>query len=143
MHPVVYYFLLYVALPVLRCIKAIWPGLVALCRLALLLWHMAHFLTGGVFLPRPPIRRTITKTKTFKLYVESNAMNLPFDEVNGVPDHRDESSRSRHTSSDSTNSLTESSNGQQQERTMEMGMPPFFNVAINTTEEGPSFQYHG
>jgi hypothetical protein len=144
MHPIILFFLVYVALPVLRCLKAVWPCFMALLRFARLIMQLAHFLTGGVFLPRPPIQKTTIITKTLKLYVESNTIDLPFDEVHGEPDFHAGPSRSRQASTGSTNSsVTGSSDGHRQHQEMRMGIPPFFNVAIETTENGQFYQYHG
>jgi len=140
MHPVVLFALTYIVLPALRVLKVVWA--------------FGHFLTGGVFLTRPPIERKRLTSKTLKLYLDSNVMALPFNEFHGVPD---EQPRSRTTSaSSSTSSLGSSatavkseptswmSEGHYNSRTqMRMGSPPYFNVAATLSQEGQDYLYHG
>jgi hypothetical protein len=140
MHPVVLFALMYIVLPALRVLKVVWA--------------IGHFLTGGVFLTRPPIERKRLTNKTFKLYLNSNVMAVPFNEVQGVPD---EQPRSRTTSAgSSTSSLNSSatavksepsswmSEGGHNSRTeVRMGSPPYFNIAATLSQEGQDYLYHG
>lgn len=147
MHPLLIAFLSYVVLPLLRIVKIVWPyGVLAVG----LVVQTAHFLTGGVFRPRLPIERRQIKTKMLKLYVESNVLNPPFDEVRGIPDEEGlySSGRTSRTSETSTSRTPMASafswmseNGN--ERTTSMSQEPYFNIAIQAIEEGQSIQYHG
>lgn len=141
MHPMVLVGLMYVVLPALRVLKVVWA--------------LGHFLTGGVFLTRPPIERKRLTSKTLKLYLDSNVMALPFNELQGVPG--EPQPRSRTTSAGSgTSSLSSSatavkseptswmSEGHYNSRTeMRMGSPPYFNIAATLSQEGQDYLYHG
>jgi len=125
MNPIVYYFLVYVALPCLRFLKVVWA--------------VAHLLTGGVFLTRPPIERKRLVTKTLRVSIESNVMRPPFDDMYGIPDEQASPRRSRTESAASSNS----DNGETHSRQLSLEPSPYFNLALNTAEEGMSYLYHG
>ena len=127
--------MIYVALPALRFIKKVWPFFMAL-------WHIAHFFSGGVFLPRGPIHRNRMVTKTWRVSLDSNILNLPFDDVVGVPENQSMSTRSR-TSSTSGSETDSWTNGERQDSRQAMGVPPYLNLAITSSEEGLSYLYHG
>lgn len=149
MHPLLVDILLYVVLPLLRYFKVLWQ--LAVVTLTGIL-GLANFLTGGVFLIRPPIERKQVKTKTLKLYFESNVFNMPFDEVQALPDDDEDQvvpSRARTTSATSNASSTPTASasswmsGERRERTIRTTREPYFNVAIQTIEDGNHYMFHG
>lgn len=146
MHPILVDILLYLVLPLLRYFRVVWQlGVVTVT----LILNIANFLTGGVFLTRQPIERKHFKTKTLKLYIESNVFNTPFDEVQALPDVDEEQvvpSRSRTSSTRSSTPTASTSSwmsGERREATIRTTREPFFNVAIQTIEEGNNYLFHG
>jgi len=139
MNPIILWALVHVALPLLRFMKVV--------------WQVGHFLSGGVFLARPPIVRNRITTKKFRLTIESNVMNVPFDDVYGVPEEQDEEPGHQPGRRPSTSSTSASESplpsahswmdAEYRERELFINRQPYFNVALTSTEEGQSYLYHG
>lgn len=139
MHPAVIALLVYVVLPLLKCFRLVWHCVVYTIVAVL---SAFHFLTGGIFLPRRPIERQVVKTKVLKVYLESNVLNRPFDEVRGMPE-QDQRVPSRSATPTPSESSWISENGERHQRNLSMSAPPYFNIELQSTEEGQHYVYHG